>query len=124
MNIDSGIMQTLGVLLAFAVLNGDWREAKMYLSEGESSFLKQTMWLFVVMLDDVFAAGLLMGVYEILNGTATFDTVWYLAPWLATTSLIIRTQGFSWRTMINKLADDLRDGTLIAVVWFAFGGGG
>ncbi len=116
------LTQLIAVALGLAVIRRDFDEGRAIAQNG--GFFKSFMWGFVALFDDVTAAGLIIGGLRLASGGGIENLLW-IAPWAATTFLILRSTGhINWGQFTGKLADDLIDGFALASVvifWLGWG---
>ncbi|HRP59331.1 MAG TPA: hypothetical protein PK833_03455, partial [Vicingus sp.] len=95
------ITQIAAIAIALAVTRRNFDEGKAIAQN--SGFFKNFMWGFVALFDDLTAAGLIIGLLRLTSGGTIVNVLW-VAPWLATTFLILRSTGhINWGQFTSKL---------------------
>lgn len=114
------LIKFVAVLLLLAVVRLDWSEGSAIAEQRaqtkgkHAGLMSSAVWWIASILDDLFAAGVLIAVIRIIGGGSVMNLLFGL-PWLATTLLILKSAGALkiW-DFLEKLADDIRDGWALA----------
>ena len=118
-NVDT-LIKFVAVLLLLAVIRLDWSEgsaiaeARSQAKGKHAGFISSVVWWIASLLDDLFAAGVLIATIRIIGGGSMMNLLFAL-PWIATTLLILKSAGSLkvW-DFLEKIADDVRDGWALA----------
>lgn len=118
-NVDT-LVQFIALLLLLAVIRLDSSEGSAIAEQRaqahgkHASLVGRTIWFLASLLDDFFAAGVLIAVIRIVGGGSITNLLFAL-PWIATTLLILKSAGqLRLWDFLEKLADDVRDGWALA----------